>query len=32
MAILLSATGNVGYDRVYQAVQHSFRRVAPPSN
>ena len=31
-AVLLSGTGNVSYDRVYQAVQHPFRCVALPSN
>ena len=31
-AVLLSGTGNVGYDRVYLAVQHAFRCVALPSN
>jgi hypothetical protein len=30
--VLLSGTGNVSYDRVYQAVQHPFRCVARPSN
>jgi hypothetical protein len=31
-AVLVSRTGSVGYDRVCQAVQHSFRCVALPSN
>jgi hypothetical protein len=30
--VLLSGTGDVSYDRVYQAVQHPFRCVALPSN
>ena len=30
--VLLSGTGSVGYERVYQAVQHPFRCVALPSN
>jgi hypothetical protein len=31
-AVLLSGFGDVGYDRVYLAVQHAFRCVALPSN
>jgi hypothetical protein len=31
-AVLLSGVGDVGYDRVYLAVQHAFRCVALPSN
>ena len=31
-AVLLSGGGDVGYDRVYLAVQHAFRCVALPSN
>jgi hypothetical protein len=31
-AVLLGGFGDVGYDRVYLAVQHAFRCVALPSN
>ena len=31
-AVVLSGVGDVGYDRVYQPVQHAFRCVAVPSN
>jgi hypothetical protein len=31
-AVVLDAFGDVGYDRVYLAVQHPFRCVALPSN
>jgi hypothetical protein len=31
-AVLLGAGGNVGYARVYEAVQHPFRCAALPSN
>jgi hypothetical protein len=31
-AVLIDGNAQVSYDRVYLAVQHAFRCVAPPSN